>query len=183
MPSLYVTVGCAPAGPDTMVPGKLTDACACASDAGKVIGSLPDGSASPQSRAAIAVPNSWPGYHDSITPATLLSHGIRTAPPVLSTTTVRGFAAATAAMSWSWSPGMASELRSLPSPVTSLTKTTATSEPRAACTAWATIAGSGACQPMLSVAGPIAWMAAYSTVMGTGRPAVRSAMPWASVAK
>src|SRR5436309_793333 len=38
-----------------MVPGKFTDACACASDAGKVIGSRPDGSASPHSRAAIAV--------------------------------------------------------------------------------------------------------------------------------
>jgi hypothetical protein len=118
-----------------------------------------------------------------MTPATLPSHGIRTAPPVLSTTTVRGFAAATAAMSWSWSPGMASELRSLPSPVTSLTKTTATSEPRAACTAWAAIAGSGACQPMLSADGPIAATAAYSTVMGTGLAAVRSAMPWARVAK
>ena len=53
----------------------------------------------------MAVPSSSPGYQASMTPAARLSHGISTGPPVLSTTTVRGLAAATVAMSWFSPPG------------------------------------------------------------------------------
>jgi hypothetical protein len=45
---------------------------------------------------------------------------------VLSTTIVRGFAFATASMSWSWSPGSFRVCRSLPSEEKLLAKTTAT---------------------------------------------------------
>src|SRR5262249_15596014 len=48
---------------------------------------------------AVEVPPSWPGYHISRTAFTLLSQGISTGSPVLSTTIVLGLACATAAMS------------------------------------------------------------------------------------
>ena len=53
----------------------------------------------------MAAPSCSPGYHASMTPATRCNHGIDTGPPVLSTTTVRGLAAATAWISASSSPG------------------------------------------------------------------------------
>jgi hypothetical protein len=59
-------------------------------------------------------------------------HGISTGPAVCSTTIVRGFAFATAAISAFWSPGNRSDGRSIPSLETSLAKTIATLAPRAA---------------------------------------------------
>src|SRR5665213_3163469 len=72
---------------------------------GKVTGRCPDGLTSPASTAAMAAPSCSPGYQASTTAPTLDSHGITTGPSVLSTTTVWGLAAATAAMRASWSPG------------------------------------------------------------------------------
>lgn len=85
------------------------------SDVGNVTGSLPDGATSPKSSDAIAWPASWPGYHASKTPLTFASHGIVTAEPVLSTTTVSGLAAATASISLFWSAGRSMSSRSPPS--------------------------------------------------------------------
>ena len=48
------------------------------------------------STLASEVPLVWPGYQASTTPATDDSHGIATGAPALMTTTVCGFAAATA---------------------------------------------------------------------------------------
>ena len=79
---------------------------------GKVVGSLPDGFSSPRSSAASARPNSWPGYQAWSTAGTRSSHGIATGLPALSTTIVRGLAAATASTSSSWRPGNESERRS-----------------------------------------------------------------------
>ena len=71
-------------------------------------GSRPPGSLSPNSTEASAAPNCWPGYQACSTASTWCSHGISTGPPVLSTTIVLRLTAATASMSWSWSPGSAS---------------------------------------------------------------------------
>ena len=79
-----------------------------------------------------ALPPSWPGYQASTTAATLLSHGISTGPPVFKTTTVRGLAAATAAIKASWSPGKERSRRSKASLLKSLANTTATWAERAA---------------------------------------------------
>ena len=49
----------------------------------------------PKISAAIAAPVSCPPYQFSNTPATLLSHGMTTGPPLLITTMVFGLAAAT----------------------------------------------------------------------------------------
>ena len=103
--------------------------------AGKVIGSRPDGSTRPDKTAAIAAPSSCPGYQSSSTAETRSSQGINTAPPVLSTTTVRGLAAATASMSAFSSPGRSRLGRSAPSVVWSPAKTMATFERFAAATA------------------------------------------------
>ena len=89
------------------------------------------------SNRASAVPYSWPGYQTSSTERTLSSHGMVTALLVLSTTTVFGFALATASMSASCSTGSRSELRSLLSAVKSLANTTATSASLAVWAAWA----------------------------------------------
>ena len=87
---------------------------------GKVAGRRPLGSASPKSTLASAGPARDPGYHASSSPASLPRHGVSTGPPVSSTTMVFPFAAATFAMSASWSPcasGHSSvrQLRSAPS--------------------------------------------------------------------
>src|ERR1035441_2705917 len=55
---------------------------------GNVMGSRPEGLTAPVRTLAMADPSSWPGYHPSTTPATLLIHGMTTAPPVLRTTIV-----------------------------------------------------------------------------------------------
>ena len=96
------------------------------------------------------MPYSWPGYQTSSTDRTLFSQGMVTALPVLSTTTVFGFASATASMSASCSPGSASDVRSLLSVVKSLANTTATSASLAVWAAWAIGSPSaGVCAPSL----------------------------------
>ena len=140
---------------------------------------MPPGSSSPDSTRASAVPNCSPGYQTCSTAATSSSHGIRTGPGVLSTTMVRGLRCATSVMSRSWSPGRASDCRSIPSPDAWFTITTAASH-RAATVAASSIRRSGGCQPSrtsgrspnsaTSSAGPVS----YSTRMVSGRPATRS---------
>ena len=73
-------------------------------------------------------------------------HGSSTGEPALTTTTVRGLAAATARTSSSCRPGSASDVRSKPSLSTSSlvpTTTTATSLVRASSTAWASSSSAG----------------------------------------
>ncbi len=67
----------------------------------------------------MAFPASCPGYQAWSTAGTASSQGISTGPPVWSTTTVRGFAAATAATSSSWRPGsvMSSQVAALGVPL------------------------------------------------------------------
>src|SRR5882724_10787730 len=91
--------------------------------AGHVCGSLPDGLTSPNSSCAVAAPPRTPGYQVCNTPLTCDNHGISTADPVCSTTTVCGFAAATAETSASCVPGRLRLGRSLPSLSLSLTNT------------------------------------------------------------
>src|SRR5579859_2457555 len=93
MPSEYCTVPFCPGHCSAVLAGTWD------SDVGNVTGRCPDGSALPNSSAAIAAPSCCPGYHASSTPATEESHGIVTAEPLLSTTIVREFAAATAEIS------------------------------------------------------------------------------------
>ena len=125
---------------------------------GNVMGSRPPGSTSPNKVAAIALPSSSPGYQASSTPATWSSHGMSTGAPVLSTTTVRGLAAATADTSASWNPGSARVARSIPSASMSPTNTTATSEALAAATACA-IAGSSAPAGAVQPSSTVPWLA------------------------
>src|SRR6266853_2707195 len=104
--------------------------------AGKVTGRCPPGSVWPNSTLASEVPLDWPGYQASSTPATCESHGIATGAPALITTTVFGFAAATASMSWSCADGRFSDGRSAASDsVSSETTTTAVDADAAALTA------------------------------------------------
>ena len=80
--------------------------CGCGRSASllaKVTGSFPHGFASPKRRFASASAPRMPGNQISMTPLTCSLHGMATGPPVSSTTIVRGFAAATAATSLSWS--------------------------------------------------------------------------------
>src|SRR5919205_1675850 len=93
---------------------------------GNVTGSRADGLKSPNRMPATALPSSSPGYHASTIAGTRDTHGMSTGPPVLSTTTVRGLAAATAEMSASWLPDRARLVRSVPSASLSPTITTAT---------------------------------------------------------
>jgi hypothetical protein len=102
---------------------------------GNVTGSLPEGSTDPKSTAATAFPSSSPGYQASRTAGTWLSHGMRTGLPLFTTTIVRGFAAATADTSASWSPERDRLDWSAPSDSVSPTMTTATSAAFAAATA------------------------------------------------
>src|SRR5690349_7558787 len=66
---------------------------------GNVTGRWPDGSVLPYSTLASAAPLLSPGYQASTTAATWPSQGIVTGAPAFTTTTVRGLAAATAAIS------------------------------------------------------------------------------------
>lgn len=70
--------------------------------AGNVTGSLPPGFAAPVRTSAVAGPPCWPGYHISRIERTSSAHGMSTGSPVFSTTTVFGFARATAAIRRSW---------------------------------------------------------------------------------
>ena len=131
------------------VPGWWANAGVSSRRFGNVIGSRPPGSASPVSTSTSASPISWPGNHSCRTAGTSSSHGIVTGEPVLSTTTVFGLAATTAATRSSWSPGSASDVRSSPSVSQSSsvpTMTIATSAPSAtaAARAMASSAGTGA---------------------------------------
>ena len=98
-------------------------------------GSLPDGSTVPKISAAIAAPVSCPPYQFSNTPATELSHGMTTGPPLLITTMVFGFAAATSAIIVSSALDRSSVFRSLSSPSGRLTKMIASVAAWAAVTA------------------------------------------------
>ena len=89
-------------------------------------GRWPPGSVSPNSTVASAVPLVWPGYQASTTADTDESHGIGTGAPALTTTTVCGFAAATAWISSFCADGRSSHGRSVASDsVSSDTTTTA----------------------------------------------------------
>src|SRR5260221_2862335 len=104
--------------------------------AGKVTGRCPPGSVWPNRTLASDVPLVWPGYQASTTAATWDSHGIATGAPALITTTVFGFAAATAWMSSSCADGRLSDGRSAASDsVSSETTTTAVDADLAALTA------------------------------------------------
>src|SRR5579859_87274 len=112
--------------------------------AGKVTGRCPPGSVWPNRMLASDVPLVWPGYQASSTAATWDSHGIATGAPALITTTVCGFAAATAAISSSCADGRFSASRSVASDsVSSETTTTAVDADWAALTA-ALITGASA---------------------------------------
>src|SRR5215469_8391607 len=96
--------------------------------AGKVTGRWPPGSVWPNSTLASDVPLLWPGYQASSTAATCA--------PASITTTVFGFAAATASMSASCADGRFSDGRSAASDsVSSETTTTAVAADLAALTA------------------------------------------------
>src|SRR3954447_15185121 len=129
MPSEYWTV--------LFWPGHCAAVCAgtSPSEAGNVTGSLPDGLTSPNSSEAMAVPYSWPGYQLSMIPRTDEAHGMVTAEPLSTTTTVFGLAAATSVTSWFCSAGRLMSARSEPSDSYLLTKTTASAALRAAVTA------------------------------------------------
>src|SRR6516164_71115 len=104
--------------------------------AGKVTGRCPLGSVWPNSTLASAVPLDWPGYQPSSTAATWDSHGITTGAPASTTTTVLGFAAATASISSSCADGRFSDGRSAASDsVSSDTTTTAVAADAASLTA------------------------------------------------
>src|SRR5579863_5278063 len=104
--------------------------------AGKVTGRCPPGSVCPNRTLASDVPLVWPGYQASSTAATWDTQGIATGAPALITTTVCGFAAATASISSSCADGRLSEGRSVASDsVSSDTTTTATDADWAAATA------------------------------------------------
>src|SRR6202035_1501322 len=130
MPSEYCTV--------EPFPGNwaVVEAGTWLSDDGNVTGRCPPGSVWPNSTLASDVPLVCPGYQASTTPATDDSHGIATGAPALITTTVCGFAAATAEISSSCADGKVSDSRSVASDsVSSDTTTTAVDAALAAATA------------------------------------------------
>src|SRR5664279_580601 len=100
----------------------------------------------------MAVPSCSPGYHPSMTPATLASQGMSTGPPVLRTTTVRGLAATTAAIRAFSSPGRDRVGRSKASELKSPAKTTATCASAAAAAA-AAIRSLTYCHPRVRALG------------------------------
>src|SRR6202043_3892624 len=105
---------------------------------GKVTGRWPLGSTWPNSTAASAVPLLSPGYQASTTEATWLSQGMTTGAPASMTTTVCGFAAATAEISSFCADGRLGLARSAASgSVSSDTTTTAVAADLAAVTACA----------------------------------------------
>src|ERR1700745_935298 len=103
MPSEYCTV--------VPFPGTcaVVEAGTWLSDVGNVTGRCPPGSVWPNSTLASEVPLVWPGPRASATPAPAGSHGIATGAPALMTTTVCGFAAATAEISSSCADGRFSD--------------------------------------------------------------------------
>src|ERR1700733_9136837 len=101
---------------------------------GNVTGRCPLGSVLPNRTLASAVPLLSPGYHASTTEATWLIHGMTTGAPASITTTVCGFAAATAEISSFCADGRFRLARSAAS-VSSETTTTAVFADLAAATA------------------------------------------------
>src|ERR1700712_5224759 len=98
----------------------------------------------------MAVPDSWPGYHASIAALTLEIHGIVTAEPVFSTTTVLAFTAATALIRLFCVAPRSMSARSEPSDSYLLAKTPATSALLAPATAWSCSDWPGTCQPRVA---------------------------------
>ena len=90
-------------------------------------------------------------------PFTAFAHGIVTADPLLTTTTVFGLAAATSVTSLFWSPDRSMSPRSPPSPSPLETKTTATWAARAAATASSCRFWFGICQPRPTWLPPPSW--------------------------
>src|SRR6202035_4884181 len=118
MPSEYCTV--------EPFPGNwaVVEAGTWLSDDGNVTGRCPPGSVWPNSTLASDVPLVCPGYQASTTPATWDSQGIATGAPASITTTVCGFAAATASISSSCADGRLSDGRSVASDSVSSEPTT-----------------------------------------------------------
>src|SRR5690348_15690190 len=114
------------------------------SEAGNVTGRCPPGSVWPNSTLASAVPLSCPGYQASSTPATWESQGIATGAPALTTTTVRGFAAATAQTSASCDDGRPTDSRSMASDSAGSDTTTTATDADLAAAAAAAIPGASA---------------------------------------
>ena len=125
----------------------------------------------------MALPHSWPGYQACTTAATLSSQGMLMGEPVLSTTMVRGFAAATCSTSASCLPGKSIFGRSKPSLCQSPpnpTHTMATSEAAASADARSMAsAGSGGRHPSRTAASRISLDLAYSSVRKYSPPASR----------
>ena len=94
--------------------------------------SRPEASASPNSTAASAAPVSWPRYDIWTTAATSSAQSIVTGEAVLTTTTVRGLAAATCRTSATWSGGRSIVVASRPSVSRSSWPTTTTATSAAA---------------------------------------------------
>ena len=100
-----------------------------------VHGSRPPGSSSPKSTSASARPPSWPGSQPQSTAGTDGAHDTSTGEPASTTTTVRGWTAATASISSTWRPGSASDSRSRPSVSQSPSRPTTTTAASAAAAA------------------------------------------------
>src|SRR6201999_928925 len=94
---------------------------------GNVMGSLALGFTLPKRTLATASSPLLQAYQASRTQPTLSIHGMRTAVPVSSTTTVRGLAAATCSINASWFSGRERLGRSVPSLIHSYANTIATS--------------------------------------------------------
>src|SRR5205807_9819245 len=106
---------------------------------------------------ASAGPIACPGNQSSSTAAAELSHGIVTALPDWTTTTVCGLAAVIADTRSFWTPGRSMLFRSLPSPLVLATNTTATLAALAAATAAGSVGAPGGCQPRCRWESPPAW--------------------------
>src|SRR3984893_8513556 len=109
MPSEYCTVEPFPGNWAVVAAGTWLK------DEGNVTGRCPAGSVRPNSRLASHGPAGVAACQASTTPPTDDSHGIATGAPALMTTTVCGFAAATAEISASWADGRFSDGRSVAS--------------------------------------------------------------------
>src|SRR5689334_15408898 len=121
---------------------------------GNVVGSLPDGATSPESTSASACPHSSPANQHCKTAPTCSAQPIATGDAALTTTAVRGLAAATARTSSSCGGGKVMSARSVPS-VSQSPSVPTTHTTTSACAASATArssasAGDGGRQPIAS---------------------------------
>ena len=149
-----------------------------ASEAGKVHGRRPPGSASPKSTSATARPPSWPGSQHQSSPGTDPAHERSIGDPATTATTVRGWTATTASISSTCRPGSSSDVRSRPSVSQSLsrpTTTSATSASAAAATARSKASGSSGGAHRSSAPSRICGSSLRATSSrATGSPATRS---------